>query len=166
MGTVQFVDGAILFVGGQIAMHVDCCCEEEPPPCVPCSDPPVGCYQAQPSAVVSVPNGDCVCTSYSGSYEPEVVSSDPGVSCEFRWLEDRGGGLSFRLAVKYIIATGEFWGVLYRAGTVYKRFMLSTDWQLITGLSCNCITGNLEGAFTLNATHAECPACVANITVG
>jgi len=38
VGTVQFYDGKVLFVGGQVAMHEDCCCEKEPVPDYNCMD--------------------------------------------------------------------------------------------------------------------------------
>ena len=88
--TIQFYDGDILFVGGEIAMHEDCCCGEgECATCVGhgCTDncgPP--CYWAE----YEVENGDCLviavkvrwyddcCWWGSGSSEPDCAWGGPG----------------------------------------------------------------------------------------
>ena len=69
---IQFVDGDVLFVSGDVAMHADCCCS-------PCSE----CSGAQPPASVTV--NACVPPSIAPS-GPYTFDSFTSFSPDCSWL--------------------------------------------------------------------------------
>lgn len=169
MGQIQFYDGKVLFVGGQVAMHEDCCC---PPPCYPCSVPPEGCYQNQPAAYVDVPNDDCRCEFYTGWYSYREKRNTTGY-CLWVWRRLLPASDSILwLIVSFDKVSSKFHAVLCRTEGAERDFMVPcwldepTTYPEITGIECNCDTGNLEGDFELVSDRLSCENCTATVSLG
>jgi len=154
MGTVQFVNGAILFVGGLMAMDPACCCESEP-----CTD----CTVAQPDAVGSA-------TACEGFYDDTygwVGFSPVGGDgfCEWNWYSRPIITVEMSLYI-YHNPISEEWEASF-AGKFHNLAggidYYGCDRQSITGVSCNKETGHLEGAFSL--LLCDCP-CTLEVTLG
>ena len=187
---VQFYDGKVLFVDGQIAMHEDCCCE---PSAEPCSD----CFVEQPSVVISFLGGGCAdsdefCAIIEGTATWRSNRTTPlSQCCSFWWLEsfpdvlwvrwrmvevlyDPETKKYFAIASLWHEQEGNNWTVWYGgdiepcpggAGPEYGNLYAEVE-----GITCNKETGHLEGDFVLNGLHPpgcqDCVGCSIDVTLG
>lgn len=115
MGQVQFWDGVILFVGGQVAMDPACCCEEIPSeiPCVDCCSWPAVSHW-QPSALVSV-DGACEakCLEAAHIYDIFVGFNAYDDYCYWRWgfeAHEDGKDWECNMYVQYVPAWNRWYG--------------------------------------------------------
>ena len=158
MGTGQFVDGAILFVGGQIAMHVDCCCGATP------GDPCPDCGGAQPDAVVTVTAGcNDPCDDSAELASPFVFASygepEPG-TCFWTWEATDEKGRVWTLEVDYEISSSPFYvGLTVAGASRFDKYEATVD--------CNGTTGALSGSVILDKTPWCTGTCTtATVTLG
>ena len=160
MGTIQFWDGVILFVGGAIAMHTNCCCEEIVEPCTDCGD-------TQPDLEVEINDngGTCDeggwgdCHAPAGTYE-YAAFDDFETFC--KWSFDQSDG-SYHLWIYYWKTSGEY-DVEINFGPT--NFPVMYDGENVAGISCNVETGHLVGSFTIYSEAAFCELCKADVTLG
>jgi len=165
MGTVQFVDGAILFVGGQIAMHEDCCCGD---PCVDCSG-------EQPNAEVTV-EGSCswgACENANGEHVYQGFSGES--PCQWEW-KYTGGASSSYLHIFYYTSPSRFCarlglGVYTYFGSDGSCGGIANYLDVTAWVSCDEETGLLQGAFDLSGDTGiggglNCDGCTAHVTLG
>ena len=138
---IQFVDGAILFVDGAIAMHEDCCC---PCPCFCCSNcGELGCPDVFYATISRFIDG---CAIFNGSYVLECVEEDAcqyiytspplsGEDCDYFTVEvniNPGGGASCILRCFWNSSSGLF--TWTNIGTCWPSGSIQSD-----GL-CTCCT--------------------------
>jgi len=144
MGTVQFVDGAILFVGGQIAMHVDCCCEKVVKPCE-------DCYIDQLSVVGTVdpPEGGACCLRMGGVWDWKQKAIYQN-SCAWEWDRVPEEEWYCLLVVHHFFAGPDTGLWKAKANAAYQGgVQCQFNTQEVTGVSCNKGTGLLAGGCVL-----------------
>ncbi|MCK4625019.1 MAG: hypothetical protein KAV00_06900 [Phycisphaerae bacterium] len=132
----------LLHTDGATATHEDCCCS----PCVQCD----GLQNDSAVITTDAPAGYC---HIDGTYIYSVV----GGSCPYYWGDVNYYAL---LHVNYD-AGADKW-----SGTFYSRYALVIQYQSsdVSGISCNSVTGKLEGTFTLPGVGA-CAGYTATVTL-
>jgi len=146
MGTVQFYNGKVLFVGGKVAMSADCCCG--------C---PLDCFEpdSQPDLVCSISGlCDAICSRFNATFSFREYS-EPWL-CEWVWD-------LYTAPYTFFIHIKKENGVWYAYG---EPCTPTTSWQIITGVSCNKTTHFLEGEFDLVCDEVLCAGCTVHVTLG
>jgi hypothetical protein len=146
---VQFWQGKVLFVGGQVAMHERCCCGANP-----CS----ACEFAQPSAVVTK-SGSCTepeCSLHEGTYSFWGFLDTHG-SCI--WIMKNTN--QCEIWIDYVKATG-IWNISVSAPTGfgwYRYGLIDAD--------IRCEAGNPPRLVGTNQVPGEnlCAGCTATVTL-
>ena len=173
MGQVQFWEGAVLFVGGMMAMDPACCCP--PGPGLPCAD--CGPYPQGP-VVVSV-SGNCtaswVCENAPGTYTLDYDFwcgySEVGSLCE--WVFGRGyideweNEYPYYLFLTYNKISKTWSAELIFSSSVPQDLWHAGDENI--SVICNKTTHKLSGTIDLviigDLGETICPDCTAQATL-
>ena len=142
---VQFWQGKVLFVNGQVAMHERCCC----------GDPCANCGSAQPGAVLTR-SGSCdpLCAMHEGTYS---FASHYDWATECWWDLLNGNGCLMRITYD---KTRKVYTVMVYGNPPNVPARYYIDGATIT---CNA-SGQLVGTFQAPGT-SFCEGCVATITL-
>jgi hypothetical protein len=156
---VQFWQGKVLFVGGQVAMHERCCCKRC---CAPCTT----CGVAQPSVTVTVAGGcDGNCSNAAGTYAFTSFTNYSS-SCEWVWIKGTpGSGTSWEMYLRYTPSTGRWWCLIAQYDPAGNFEANAPE-----GICCDCDTGHLKGQFAVPGINGgfgvDCTGCTAMVTLG
>jgi hypothetical protein len=164
---IQFYNGAILFVGGQIAMSEDCCCEEVPSE-VPCTDCNVDPTELALVSVTPEPEPGSYCLLCEGFIGGAGMSFVPGEdACSWAWAHDNPNPVYYkRLYINYDVLTG-IW-----SAEIVVKIQWWEDWRSIfssadvEGVFCSPSTHQLYGTFVLPGVHEDCIGSEATVTLG
>lgn len=159
---VRFYNGKVLFVGGLVAMHADCCCAA---PCVDCAG-------EQPNAEVTV-TGTCTWGPCQNANGVHIYQGFNEANCQWEWLRVAGSARSylhiFYSSGIFCARLGE--GVYTHYGSDGSCGGRAYYLDVTAWVSCNKITGLLRGAFDLSGDTGigggqNCYGCTAHVTLG